>query len=364
MMTIPREHHMVRFYVCLDDSEPDSHQNNPLFDHIVSRISNILAPYIFHFDVCDWWSSYQVRQQLATAFSDTSQRVFLVGDASIRTPPKAGQGMNVNIQDAWNLGWKLAAVINGQAESTLLHTYEVERRPVAKLLLEFDKKMLSCFQSFSLCHESNKHGKGNVEATIEEEHSSASGIEVTYAGLRQRSVLNNLPSPEVAPGIKLGHRIGDFNVVRHADGLVQSFHCVLPADGRWRAVVFSGTITQGEQRRRLDNIGRVLGSGNTVLPTSLTLGQRAECEMILIHASSRDDACILDMPSIFRPWSKSWGWNYDRVFVDDPGYETEQYTPVYNSLGISKSNGCLIVIRPRPACVFRWDVGCLVLMGM
>lgn len=55
---------------------------------------------------------------------------------------------------------------------------------------------------------------------------------------------------------------------------------------------------------------------------------------------------ILDVPSVFRPWSKSRGWNYDRIFVDDPGYEAEQYTPIYGRLGISKSDGCLIVIRP------------------
>ncbi|KAK5701263.1 hypothetical protein LTS12_028397, partial [Elasticomyces elasticus] len=176
IMIIPREGHMVRFYVRLHDLEPDSHKASPLFNQILAQIRTVLAPYTLDFDVCDWWSSYQIRQQLATAFSDPLHRVFLAGDAIHKHSPKAGQGLNVSIQDAWNLGWKLAAVIKGQAGSALLRTYEIERRPVAQRLLSFDKKMLGCFQSFSVCRESNGHGNDSLEAAIEEEHSSASGI--------------------------------------------------------------------------------------------------------------------------------------------------------------------------------------------
>lgn len=63
-------------------------------------------------------------------------RVLLAGDAAHVHPPAGGQGLNLGIQDAFNLGWKLAAEINGWAPSGLLDTYEVERRPVAADVLE------------------------------------------------------------------------------------------------------------------------------------------------------------------------------------------------------------------------------------
>lgn len=58
-------------------------------------------------------------------------RTFLVGDAAHRFPPIGGYGMNTGIQDAANLGWKLAAVLRGRAADALLDTYEQERRPIA-----------------------------------------------------------------------------------------------------------------------------------------------------------------------------------------------------------------------------------------
>jgi len=58
-------------------------------------------------------------------------RVLLAGDAAHIHPPTGGQGLNLGIQDAFNLGWKLAAEIHGHAPKDLLDTYETERRPVA-----------------------------------------------------------------------------------------------------------------------------------------------------------------------------------------------------------------------------------------
>ncbi|MEV6880285.1 FAD-dependent monooxygenase [Amycolatopsis sp. NPDC051128] len=80
----------------------------------------------------------------ASRFSDDSRlaanyrvdRVFLAGDAAHIHFPAGGQGLNLGIQDAMNLGWKLAAVLNNQAPKALLDTYESERRPVAERVLQ------------------------------------------------------------------------------------------------------------------------------------------------------------------------------------------------------------------------------------
>jgi 2,4-dichlorophenol 6-monooxygenase len=60
------------------------------------------------------------------------ERVFFAGDAAHRHPPTTGLGLNTAIQDAHNLAWKLAGVVRGAADRTLLDTYELERRPVAE----------------------------------------------------------------------------------------------------------------------------------------------------------------------------------------------------------------------------------------
>jgi hypothetical protein len=62
-------------------------------------------------------------------------RVFLAGDAAHVHSPAGGQGMNTGLQDAANLGWKLAAAVQGWAPGGLLHTYENERHPVGRLVL-------------------------------------------------------------------------------------------------------------------------------------------------------------------------------------------------------------------------------------
>jgi 2-polyprenyl-6-methoxyphenol hydroxylase-like FAD-dependent oxidoreductase len=71
------------------------------------------------------------RARMALADSYGKGRVFLAGDAAHQNPPWGGHGFNTGVGDAVNIGWKLAAVLNGWAPSSSLRTYELERRPVA-----------------------------------------------------------------------------------------------------------------------------------------------------------------------------------------------------------------------------------------
>jgi 2-polyprenyl-6-methoxyphenol hydroxylase-like FAD-dependent oxidoreductase len=86
-----------------------------------------------------WASAFNMNARLVDRYR--AGRVFLVGDAAHVHPPTGGQGLNTSIQDAYNLGWKLAAVLRG-APDALLDSYEDERRPVAAAMLGLATKLL------------------------------------------------------------------------------------------------------------------------------------------------------------------------------------------------------------------------------
>src|SRR5438876_259055 len=81
----------------------------------------------------DRWHNPHHHHRSAARFRD--RRCFLLGDAAHIHSPVGAQGMNTGLQDAYNLGWKLALVVKGQADATLLDSYELERMPVARRLL-------------------------------------------------------------------------------------------------------------------------------------------------------------------------------------------------------------------------------------
>jgi 2-polyprenyl-6-methoxyphenol hydroxylase-like FAD-dependent oxidoreductase len=86
------------------------------------------------FKGCSWFSTYRIHHRCASRFRDG--RCFLLGDAAHIHSPVGGQGMNTGLQDAYNLAWKLALVAKGRADPGLLDTYEAERIPVARRLLD------------------------------------------------------------------------------------------------------------------------------------------------------------------------------------------------------------------------------------
>ncbi|HZD68745.1 MAG TPA: FAD-dependent monooxygenase [Actinomycetes bacterium] len=82
-----------------------------------------------------WLTSFQLHHRQATRYR--AGQVFLAGDAAHVHSPAGAQGMNTGIQDAWNLGWKLAMVTRGVADPSLLDTYHLERWPIGRLVLRF-----------------------------------------------------------------------------------------------------------------------------------------------------------------------------------------------------------------------------------
>lgn len=112
-------------------------------DLSVGGLSLMVSARTVRQDICiesvSWASAFSMGAGLADRYR--IGRVFLVGDAAHIHPPTGGQGLNTSVQDAYNLGWKLAAVMAGAPE-TLLDSYEEERRPIAAGMLGLSSALL------------------------------------------------------------------------------------------------------------------------------------------------------------------------------------------------------------------------------
>jgi 2-polyprenyl-6-methoxyphenol hydroxylase-like FAD-dependent oxidoreductase len=88
-----------------------------------------------------WRSYFGLQHRHASRYQ--AGRIFLAGDAAHVHSPAGAQGMNTGIQDAWNLGWKLALVARGVAEEALVDSYDAERRPVGGFVVRFTDRAFS-----------------------------------------------------------------------------------------------------------------------------------------------------------------------------------------------------------------------------
>ncbi len=93
----------------------------------------------------NWFSTYKVHSRRVNKFSEG--RCFLAGDSAHIHTPVGAQGMNTGIQDGYNLAWKLALVLRGDADVKILDTYHEERSEVAKRLLETTDRMFDLLMS-------------------------------------------------------------------------------------------------------------------------------------------------------------------------------------------------------------------------
>jgi NADPH-dependent dioxygenase len=148
-----------------------------------------------------WYSKWETWERLAETFRKGN--VFLAGDAAHVHSVAGGQGMNCCIQDAFNLGWKLGLVVNGQAKPDLLGTYEKERRPVAEQVLWTASSLHDIFLS---------HGKSVAQSEqamfdagfAEKVVGYCSGIAYTY-----KDHVGGLPDTSEVAGPAAGDRAPD-----------------------------------------------------------------------------------------------------------------------------------------------------------
>ena len=260
IIIIPREGgHLFRLYIELAKLEIGERvaSRNITVDELIAKARRIFNPYTLDVKEVPWWSVYEIGQRLTDKFDDVPEEevatrlpsVFIAGDACHTHSPKAGQGMNVSMQDAFNLGWKLASVLRKRSPPSLLHTYSAERRAIAKELIDFDREWAALLAS------THEEGGGASPAETQSyfvRHGRYTAGTATHYGpaiLTGEGVHQHL-----AEGFVIGKRFHSAPVIRLADAKPVHLGHVVKADGRFRIFAFAGAgdpAASGSAIRRL-----------------------------------------------------------------------------------------------------------------
>ncbi|WP_299727359.1 FAD-dependent monooxygenase [uncultured Tateyamaria sp.] len=328
LLIIPREGgHMVRLYIELDKLNPDERvaDRDITPDRVISAAQRILHPY--HLDVKEvaWWSVYEICQRISDSFSDVpmnspqAPRVFIAGDACHTHSPKAGQGMNVSMADAFNLGWKLQSVIEGRAGPALLHSYSAERRAIAQELIDFDKAFAAMFAS----------GAGRDGADFQryfQKHGRyTAGVETRYA---PSLICGPTGDQHRATGFEIGTRFHSAPVIRWADAYRIELGHTITADGRWRVMTFAG---------RDPALAIALAEHLADDPAA----QRAQLDLRLIVQSAHRDTTFDPTHTALFPATGRLGLrDKEKLFCPDPT------TDIFDLRGIDRDAGALVLVRP------------------
>ncbi|KAL4910070.1 hypothetical protein BDW74DRAFT_186316 [Aspergillus multicolor] len=303
----------------------------------IRAAQKIMAPYGITCGSLDWWTAYQIGQRVATQFS-AHERIFLAGDAVHTHSPKAGQGMNVSMQDSYNLGWKVASVVKGLASRSILRTYESERRKIAQDLIAFDSRYSRLFSGRPARDIMNEEGISMdvFKDAVKKGRLFASGIAVDYCPsviVAEETELDSVLSmPELAPDIKPGKRVPSVKILSQADARPWHLQERLPSDGRWRVLVFAGDVTNGQK----SFLQRYKPTGSWY---------DSVIEVLTVHAGPPSLVDIFDFPDVFHPYDEIDGWDYDKIFVDDVSYH-EGHGKLYETCKIDPEKGCLVLLRP------------------
>jgi phenol 2-monooxygenase len=237
LMIIPREgDELVRFYIEL----PGTTARDVTEQSLIDKVKRIFAPYDIDVAHTAWWSAYVIGQRLADHFTQ-DYRIFLTGDACHTHSPKAGQGMNVSLQDGFNIGWKMAHVLTGRAPPSVLETYVLERHQTAEKLIEFDRSFSKLFSS------DYRKQNGITAKDFRDKFVEAGRYTAGMATKYEPSILTCIDKSDqsIASGLTVGMRFPSAPVVRLSDAKPLQLNSVLAADGRWHILTFcSGDATK------------------------------------------------------------------------------------------------------------------------
>ncbi|KAF2138052.1 uncharacterized protein K452DRAFT_321418 [Aplosporella prunicola CBS 121167] len=357
IMVIPRENGLVRLYIQLKEIVPDASgradRSKITPEVILKAAQRTLSPYTLSYVHCDWWTAYQIGQRVATDF-DKCQRVFLAGDAVHTHSPKAGQGMNISMQDGYNLGWKIAAAVNGRSPRSILRTYQSERRRIAQDLIAFDHHLSRLYSKRPAKDVMDTEGVSMEEfkAAFLKGHMFTTGLTVDYGGsmlvAKQGETNVKAGKQHLAANVPLGMRFPSFKVMNQADSRPWHFQERLPSDGRWRIILFAGNISSPAQKERVEKFCAALDKPSSFLHRFTPASEPIDSviEILTVHSAKRYETELLrDFPEILHPFSETRGWAYDKVYVDDESYH-EGHGQAYKNYGVNAERGCVVALRP------------------
>lgn len=230
VLMIPRERGLTRLYIEL---RPGSNEavggEDSTQEFVQQRAREIMKPYNLEWQSVEWFGRYKIGQRVAAKFTDAEQRAFIAGDASHTHSPKAAQGMNTSMHDAWNLAWKLNFATRGLAKPSLLQSYEQERKKIAQDLIDFDYEHANAF------HDGDPEA---LAANFTKNVAFISGYGVSY----QPNVLN-----VQANGYDRGHLTPGFllppaKVTRYIDANPVDIQNDIPALGQFRVYFFAHDV--------------------------------------------------------------------------------------------------------------------------
>ncbi len=352
VLVLPREGgYLFRMYVELDKLRPDEKAASRKLtqEDLVAAANRIVKPYTIDVKEVVWWSVYDIGHSITDKFDDVgpaggrNPRVFTAGDACHTHSPKAGQGMNVSMQDTFNLGWKLVHVLTGRADASLLRTYSSERLTEAKRLVETDHEWSRIMSAPTTQEERD----GTVEPRIIRKFKAnlefTGGTAVKY----DASLLFAKGTHQaLAQGLEIGRRFHSAPVVRLADAMQMQLGHAAEADARWRLYAFAGksdSSNPGSAIHRLADWLETDPKSPVVRHTRKGEDIDAVIDVRAVFQQTFDQLAFEDLPSLLKPRTGKLGlMDYEKVFcVDHKGVGD-----IYDMRGIDRERGCIVVVRP------------------
>lgn len=343
ILLIPREGGFLnRVYVDLGVvpvGDPEV-RNTPV-EEVIRRANEIFAPYRIDVKNVAWNSVYEVGHRVTDKFDETDDdtthpRVFICGDACHTHSAKAGQGMNVSMQDGWNISWKLAHVLSGRADASILHTYSAERQEIAQNLIDFDRQ----WSSMMARKPEEFDYPGQLEEFYEKTFEFPAGFMTQY---KPNTVLCGTDKyQQLAAGFPLGKRFKSAMVIRRGDNNPIHMGHEHEADGRWRIYVFADAPAPGEPSKAAD-FGRWLGedaASPVVKYTPAGGDDSAVFESKIVYQQDYTEVEFADVPAVFKPHAGKWRvQEWDKVLACGRGHD------IFETRGVSR-DGAVVVVRP------------------
>ena len=336
---IPREGgYLSRMYIDLGEVAEDDNHNirKTSVEEIIKKANEIYAPYTIDVKEVAWHSVYEVGHRLVDAFHDIDHtpRVFLTGDACHTHSAKAGQGMNVSIQDGFNIAWKLGHVLDGRAPQELLCTYHGERQPAAQNLINFDRE----WSTLMATPVEELEDPEAVEKYYVEAEEFAAGMLTEYA---PNLIVSENTHQDLATGFPIGKRFKSHVATRRADARILHLGHEHVADGRYRIYVFADQAapTADDQNSA---VVRWAEEASKALAKYTPAGadENALVDTKVIYQQHHHTYEHADAPRIFRPLNGKYKiTNWENV------WNAVADNDIFDARGISR-DGAVVIVRP------------------